>query len=356
MTLIPGSSVLIGSKKGATFGTAVQVGAGDKLEVDSFTISENAEALRDNGIGSGLDMDADSIRGATEPSGEIQKKARFNDAGVMLEAAFWGADSVMNMGSGAFDHSLVFEGTRNQAFPTIAARLLLGSVVELASCTVTGLNMKYSKFPNYLMQVIKFKANSVNYTPSTNTNATITALTVANTKRVIAQPSDYFRINLQTAAALSGTAENTGDVVNITDFEIDLNYDVEYPDEMKGSAGNGQPIASGEAPFQGTVTMTFRGLNDAQYRFLINSQTNTQYKCDMTITGDIIGGAIAYKRKVFFPCLVQVEDPKFDQTSTKVNPVTLKFKCLVVPTAPSGMIHGYPYQIITSDKSTSHLA
>jgi hypothetical protein len=351
MTIKPGTSIRIGAKIASTFATPVACGANDKIECDSFDFNENAEQLRDVGIGSGLDMDSDAVRGATEPGGQISKVVRFNDAAMMLKALLFGADSVVSQ-NGTFAHSLVYEANRNQKFATVVREYSTGSLVEIASCTPTKLNLKWSKFPNYLKEQIDLVGNLMNFGPSTNTPATLNNLTTASSIRVIAQPSDKFRLNLQGGAALADS-----DVYEVTDAEFNLSYPVEFPDEMKNSAGNGQPIASGDAPLQADVTITVRGMDDKHFRLLINSQLNTQYKADFTITApNIIANAIPYSLRVMLPCLIQVDDPKNTLSSPKQNSATFKFKSLVVTAAPPGMLQGYPHMIVVNDRSTSHLA
>jgi hypothetical protein len=351
MTIKTGASTLAGAKRAGTFGTAVAIGATNKLEVASLAFGENAQALRDAPIGSGLDMDSDSIRGATEPSIQINKVARFNDAGKVLTAVLFGADSV-GSGTAAWTHSILHEPTRNTSFATVAWEACAGSIIEIPSFTPTKLTYKYEKFPNYLQETIEGIGNTVNYgTSSTNTSATIASATVASTVRTIATSADTFRINLQGAAALS-----SGDIQPIIAAEVTYEYPVEFPDEMRGTAGNGQPIATGDAPLQATLTVTFRGMDDPQFRMFINSQNNTQYKADLIITSSTnITGTVPYFHQFNFPCLVQVEDPKADLTSTKVNPATIKFKALNIGGGSNGMISGYPHILVRNAQSTSLL-
>jgi hypothetical protein len=354
MAIKTGASTRIGAKLGGTFGTEVAAGAGNKLEVRALTWGENAAALRDNPIGAGIDMDNDSIRGATEPSVKIEKVARFNDAGKNLVGLFFGADSV-SAGTSAYTHSVLYEATRNQKFATMAWDAAAGSTIALASCTPTKVGYKFEKFPNYLQETIELLGNAVNYASSTNTSSTLGNVTVASTIRTIPTPSDSFRINLLSAAALASPT----DVLNVTSVEISYEYPVTFPDEMKGSAGNGQPIADGDAPLQCTVTITTRGMDDPQFRIFINSQTSTFYKADLTVTSSTNIGAtsIPYKHVFNFPCLVQVEDPKYDLSSTKQNPVTIKFKALAPASASTGMtLSTYPHMLITNDLSTSFIA
>lgn len=345
MTAKTGASTRIISKRGTTFGTAVAGGAGDKLEVESLEWGENAEALRDNPIGSGLDMDNASTRGATAPSVTITKKARYNDGGTGIETLLWGGESVMNMGSGLYSHSILYNATRNRAFHTLAWDGAAGSTIEMASCTPFRLTERVDNPPNYLMQTIELLGNTVSYASSTNTASTLNSATVADTTRIIVKPSDKFRLNLFSASALAN-----GDTVSIKSFERVFEFPVEFAREIKNSAGNGQPIATGDAPLSSTLTITMRNLDDAQFRMLINSQNDTQYKADLTVSDATTGMS-----KVFYwPLLQQVEDPQWDLTGPNDNEVTITFKCLVSTTNPSGMIHGYPYSIITNNRSTAN--
>lgn len=352
MTLRSGGSTRIGIVKATTFGTPVAVSTGAKLECDNFDVSENAEQLMDMPIGAGQEMINDCIRGATEPKGNFTKKLRFDDSANIMTTILYGGASVVAQASSTYAHSLYFNMARNNQFATIVRETTLGSLLEVASCTPTKRTLKLEKFPNYVTEQIEYVGNAINFQPSTNSTTTLAAMTTANVNRVIAQPSDTFRINLQGGAALSGS-----DAVNITSAEISYDYPVMFPDEMKGSAGNGQPIADGDPPFSVTLTVSTRGLDDAQYRMFINSQTNTQYKADLTITSTTMaGGAIPYSRKFFFPCLVMLEDPQNSLGSTKVNPCTLKFKAMIATSTPSGMLDFYPHETIVNTRSTTYIA
>lgn len=332
--------------KGTTFGTEVAGGANDKVEVSSLSWDESAEALIDMPIGSGQDMVNDSTRGATSPNLTIEKVARFNDAANMAMGILWGGTSFNVEAGGYYAHSFIYNGTRNRNYFSAAWDSAAGSTIAMASCTPTKVVEKYGGFPNYLTQTIEAKGDAVTYASSTNTSTTLGTATVADTVRVIAKPSDRFRLNLQTGSALAN-----GDTYSITGAEFSFEYPVDYPKEMKGSAGNGPPISTGsEAPLVATLSITFRNMDDVHHRLFINSQNDTEYKADFVITGS----TGSYKRNYFFPRLKIVEDPQYDLTGTGENPVTVKFKSLVASSAPAGMFHGYPYWIVWNTRSSAY--
>lgn len=349
MAEITGADTKIALVVAGTFGTEEEVGTGDQMEVESLSQSTNPEELSASPIGSGQLMQNDAQQGALSPSIEIEKIDHFNDAGVAAEAVFWQGESVMNMGSSAYTHSFM-RSAFNQKWATLAHQLGSNTAAEFPSCAVTRLQLTYDNPPNYARKSISLIANDRDTAPTTNTYDVLQATTLADTERVVLQADDEFLINTRGGSALASPTDR----IAITSIVIEYTAEQDFAREIKGSAGLGEPFPSGNPPFETTVTVTLRALEDATY--FTAAAAGTEYKAQLTVTGSLIGGS-QYKKWVrCFPCLKLIQDPQYGLTSPASNPLTLVFKALAVSSAPSGMWSTYPYAMVTNGKSTAYLA
>lgn len=333
MAMKTGASKVIAHGTHATFGTADAVTTGDKLIVDSFTHNKNPEELTETGIGSGNDMAADAQQGATSPAIGISKTAYYNDAGWQAVANFFQGESVTGTAAG-YTHSFIHGGF-NQKYLTTVAQYAANSVLEAASGVVTRLQMTFANPPSYSKLAYDILSNDILYASTTNSYATLDATTVANTKKIFAKPTDTIVIN--------------GLTVPVTNVDIVLTKEQAPAREMKGSAGNGAPIPAGDPPFQGTVTVTLKSLDDHTY--FTGALADAVYTMKSTHTGDAISGSANYTLEWRFPALKLIQQPVSDLTSPSIDPLVLTFKTITATTIPSGMYSYFPHCILINDKS-----
>lgn len=352
MTQKTGSASTIIAKKGSTFGTAVAASTGDKMIVEGLTRTENTAELSTTGIGSGLDMVNDKQTGAVSPTITINKNDFYDDAGEFLEALFFGGASVINMGSGGYSHSFLYNATRNAAFATVAFDGMT-SVFEYPSCTPTKLSISADNPPNYVKKTIELLGNKLVTSAAggnVNTAATLAAATVTDQRKIIVKPEDAFWINNRTG----GDVVSTGTAIAIKSIKIDLAVPAQYVPEIKNSAGNGQPVLNGSPTFTGQVTIELKNLQDLTW---FQAQANgTEYKAALVITDTtLIGGSIYYKKTYNFPFLKVIKDVAYDLNTTAENPATIVFDCIAATTAPTGMISTLPHVITQNTKSSAYL-
>lgn len=348
MTSKTGASTTIIATKATTFGTAVAGTTGAKMEVESLNHTQNSEVLQASPIGSGLDMQNDAQIGAQSPSIDISKIAAYDDAGVFLEALFFGGNSVINMGSGAYHQSITYNATRNQYGATVAFQGHSLGVFEYPWCTPTALNVVADTPPDYVRHTINMLGNDRVISGTVNSAGSIVNATLANSKRVIVKPEDAFVINSQSGGALSGS-----DSVAVKSVTIQYNHDAEHVQEIKNSAGNGQVVSTGNPPFNCTLTVEFRNLND--FTYFTAQDAGTEYKAELRITGDLIGGSQYYGRTYAFPRLKILSDPEYNLTTPAENPSTVVFQALAASASPTGMINVLPYILVKNTKSTTYL-
>lgn len=348
MTAKTGASTTIILKKGSVFGTAVQGGAGDKLIVNSLTHGRNPTALTSNPIGSGLDMLDSADLGQTSPAVQFEFDAAYSGTAQLAQALFFGADSVVSQGSGAYAHSMMYNATRTATFGTVAFDAAVGSVMEYASCFAHNLSVSVES-DNYVKKTLQLLADKQVISSTVNTPASLAAATGTSPVKVVARTTDKFRINAQAGAALADS-----DVFNIKSAEITYDCPLEVVRELKNAAGNGLPITSGSPPFSCTLKVDLRNNTDMTY--WTAAVAGTEYKADLTITSSVaIGGAFYYKEIYLFPRLKLLADPEWGLANAGDNPVSLTFTALTAPSVPSGFTSVYPSVTTFTGTPTSYV-
>lgn len=344
MARLTGAATLIGFKLHSVLGDAIAVGANDKLLVESIDVNENAEELRQNPIGSGLLMDSESRRGATSPSVTFNGKPGYNDAFIPILKQLFGTEGLSAVGGGYHNHSFIVNETRNSNWGVLAIQPTTTGVQELPGCTVAGLTITADNPPNYVDFAVDLLANKQTLNSVVNTTVTMASLTVANEKRIVVKDTDEFQINAQGGAALSAS-----DQVDIQSAVISLLFPQEHVREIKDEAGNGEPRATGSPPFEATLTVTFRSLED--FTWFTAHQAGTEYKARLNVTDD---ADTNYAFRVDLPRLKIVESPSRPIANAGDNEFTVTFKGLVASAAPSGMGSRYPMIVVRNNRATAY--
>lgn len=349
MASITGSSTVIILKLGSTFATAVAGGAGDQITVDSLNHDTNPTELRVNPIGSGLDMDQESETGNTSPTVQFDKVCGYDDAANVAEALFWGTATSTLQGASARCHSMTYNATRFTKFITAAFHGHSAGTYEYVSCTPRTFTVTAQNPKDYVRMSMELLANQRVINSSTNTTATLATATLANSKRVVCKASDEFLINAQAGGALTTVTDR----IAITSFVAEYTYDIQHVYEIKGSSGNAIPVANGSPPLTVTLTITLR--NQSDFAWFTAQDAGTEYKANLTITGDVIAGSISYQVVRYFPRLKIIQDPQYDLTTVAENPLTVVFKGLVASSVPTGMISVYPHTTLINTKVANYL-
>lgn len=348
MAYLDGANTILGIKKATTLGTAVAIGANDKVEGGSFNSSEAAVELVDGIVGSGDSMHNDSQRGAVLPTASLAGGAlRFAGADIVALAQLMGTASVSGPGAGGYyHHSITFNETANAAYLTIAQQVTTASVMEMTTAITTRANISFQDPPTYVLRDMDFLGNAITYASGTNTAATIANATAQDTDRIVVQYASTVRINTQTGGALAA-----GDAKAVTGLTLELSRPQEFTREVKGSAGLGAPRTTGDVPFSGTLTLTFKSLDDVNW--LLDHQSGKEFKIDFKVESSASANKFF---EVSIPRAKIVQSPSVDFANPGSNPFTVTFKLLVASAAPTGMISAYPYFRIANSRSTGFLA
>lgn len=339
MTAITGTSATVGCGYTGTWGTADSLGANDKMIVDTIKFDKSPEELTETGIGSGVDLAADSSQGATTPTVTGSKTLYYNDAGGNIIFSFFGGESVTGNANG-YTHSAHHNGFA-QKFVTLAQCYAGQSVVEAASAAISALGFNLSNPKSYAKMNFTALANDIKWTGSTNNFATVSGVTLSNERKIFFQNTDTISIS--------------GSTVPVTDVDIQLTKDLESAREAKGSAGNSSPIPVGDPPFAGTVTVGLKTLADHTY--FSGAAADSTFYMTVTLTGAAISGSANYTLQFRFPALKLIQEPQYETSSGGFNPLQLTFKVIDCTGAvPSGMYTRYPHLILINDKSALYLA
>jgi hypothetical protein len=352
MGAITGANAKAGMKTASTWGTASQLSTGDQL--DGFTIApnENSEALRVNPIGSGLIMQSETDKGATAPSAAIEGPLPYDSALYAGIKTFFGTESVVAQGSGAFAHSFLMNETLNGGgFVTLAAQLhsAVQGAVEFPTAAVSDLTLTFPNPPDYITAAMTLLGNEYKIATPENTYLELNSVTPASyTKRMVWDFSDEFLINVQSSGALTSPTDR----VSIASATLSLSRPQESPREARGTSGNAAPISTGEYPLTGTLTVEFRSLQD--FTFITAHQAGTEYKASLRKTGASIGGGNSYGMLVLLPRLKIVVSPETGLAESGNNPLSVTFDVLVASTVPTGMLQRYPSKVVINTKSTAY--
>lgn len=348
MTAIKGSQKIIAMGLGDTFGTPVALGTGSKIEVESYSDSENTTELTSNPIGGGVIMQTISERGQVSPTIEINMLAGYNDAGVDAVKQFFGTDTTSSIVAGsAYAHLFTMNETFNTEFLTVADLKTATLAVEYPSCVVTSLN--YSLNTNdYMKLAISLLGNLQDLDPATNKKTQLDSATVADATRVVVRPGHEFRINTQ-----AGDALDSDDDLSITMSTMSFTKAMEHVPEVRGADGNSEPESSG-IPVE--VMLTVERKNQPDLDFMTAHQEGTEYKASLLVEGPVISGTTTYAYEFYFPRLKIVTPVEASASSPGRNPESITFRCLKATANPAGMSSTYPYIRIVNTKATAYKA
>ncbi len=355
MAKITGAQGVAGLKVASTWGTPVACGANDKLVNFTINHGEQAQALTVTPIGLGSIVANQIDRGNVAPQLTLQGKLGYNSPELVAMAQMFGGASVVNLGSGAYSHSIILNQTANQKFFTTAWQPNIGSAIEYGTCVAQKVALNFPPPKDYIEATIDCLADAQNLASATNTYLTLGGCTAANTKRMVWGSLDSFWCNAQNGPALA-----VGNLYNIQSASLEFNRPQEHPREATGTASQGVPVATGDLPFSGTLTVTFRSHQDAT--FFTAHQVGTEFKarlqhgCQANAADPIGASGVYYGMRIYFPRLKIVDSPQNNLASAGDNPETVVFTVMGATSWPAGINFTDPILEILSDRSGALLA
>lgn len=348
MASISGSLTNAAVVKAGTWGTAVAASTGDKY-IGEISHSLNESVLNARSVGSGLIMPLGFTRGNEKPTVNLTGDAHIHGVFGKVLSQFMGADSVgseITASQGDYKHTITL-ATSQSKYLTVAYESSSATVHEFPTCSARSLTIRTPQIPGYLEFAAELVANKLELSTSTNANATIAAATLVDTEILAPTSEDDFWIDTQASGSLA-----SGDQFNILSYELNLLRPQDSANEIKGSAGNGSPIYTGD--FSGTLKITVKELADhSLYTYFANE---TALKCRFTIEGSQIGSGSLKSLNVYIPRMQLIAAPDYSLSSPGVNPVTYTFAISAATSNPTGMSSKYPYFELINTLSTGYQA
>ena len=353
MAKIDGSKIKAGVKKAPTWGTAVQATT-DDMYVGTITDNQNVQELLPNQIGSGIEMNQTAIRGSIKPTLALGGDCRYGGYFPVICSQFFGTTAVATLATGEYGHTLTYNSTMNATYLTMAFEDTTTTTREYPSVAVSKISVSTNEIPGILQYSADCLADQLVLSTSTNTNANLANVTLADSYVIAHAPEDTFRLNVSSAAALGSTSTyGTNDVVAITSFNLELMRPQEIVGEIRGTAGNGTPVRSGQG-IEGTLTVGLRNMEDHAYWTAWGA--DTVLKADLSIQGPIVNASNNRTFRVRLPGLQLVQEPSHPITSEGNLPLTLTFRVIAPSSAPTGMSSIYPEFFFINARSTAYLA
>jgi len=351
MAAVTGSNTNIIFKKGATHGTAVEGVAGDKLVLGSegsLEHTQDVDILNHGGIGSGLAMYTDGIKGGSRPSVSISNMTMgyHNNTGALLRNFFGSAtiSAEITASQADYRHTFTYDPAVNR-FGTIAFDGSSTEPIEYPSCYSTSLEISTGEANGFLKLSTEMLADVRDITSPVNATADLAAATVIDGEVCVHNQGDSFLLNLQSGGALAG-----GDIVNITDYTLSLTDSKELVPEFKGTNTYGPPIRSGL--LEGTLTVTLKNLADLT--FFTAQDAETAYKCSFSVDGTQIGTGLNKSVTIYVPRMKVLATPSHSLSETGENPLSVTFQIYKASANPTGMTSTYPYIEIVNGKAAAY--
>lgn len=329
---LTGAEIVYAAKKGVAWGTAVQAGAGDGFLALPWSADPTNGTLVDDSLGQYFATNA--TPGQTKLDPTITAYLRYNDKVLLsLIAAFFGTAGVPvthAAGTLSKDHILKIAKQVDGIFFAVAAKLGTGFVEEvpsfkIAKITITGETGKP------LQVQLSGPGFDLVVDSTINTLTTFNSVTITETANRAYYGQSVVRMN-----DASGIALAVGDKIGPSKWVLTLERKLtgQYGSFVDGGAGReliDEPVNDGL--FSGVLELTFPKLSSNIGRLKIKG--NTPQKCDITLTGPIIEGAIPYSITFTFPNLAP--DTNSNPHKQGIIDNTRKYQVMGSTTAPAGM-------------------
>jgi hypothetical protein len=331
------------------YGTAVAGGTGDRIR-GNISPSYQSQELTKNPIGSGLTMQDDVIKGRLTPTVTLAMDLGFQNGADKLAAQFFSTTSSpaeQNAGKSDYLHRFTMNVAPNNVFATFAYELTTAKVAELPSCAVRSFATSFGGTNEIVQLSAELLGNDLVLDSATNTNATISSATVADSECVIVKLEDQFLLNTE-----SGDALDSGDQFNIVSYSRTINRPQDFSGQVKGSAGNPKPLA--DEMITGTLSVTLEALDDISLFEAWDAETS--YKCALIIEGSATAsGGDNRSWAEYTPRMKLVQAPQYNVTDSGYNSVTLNFVIMQASANPTGMSSTLPYVELINTKSTNYI-
>lgn len=329
---LTGAEIIYALKKGALWGTAVAAGVGDGVLGLPWSADPDNGLVTDDSLGQLFAVSA--TPGQTKLDTTFTAYARYNDEVLLsMVAAFFGTAGVPSThaaGTLSKDHTLKFAKNTDGLFFTLAAKLGTGFVEEIPSWKIAKLVLTFETGKPVTIAISGPGIDLV-VDSTINTLTSFNSVTIVESANRAYMGQAVFRMNDQSAIALAA-----GDKIAPTKAVLTLERKLTGQYGAYVDAGAGRDLVdepTNDGLFTGSLQLTFPRLKDNTGRLKLKG--NTPQKCDITLTGPIIEGAIPYTMTLQLPNLVPSKNSNPHKQGQLDN--TREYQVLGNTAAPAGM-------------------
>jgi hypothetical protein len=320
-----GKDVIAIWKKGSTWGTAVQGGAGEALAIHSDGINHDIGVVADEAAGQAFQGQQDQGLISVDASPSMDMRYQGPDR---LLAAIMGAAAApaQQDATSAYLHALTLADDLDGIFGTFAVGFG-AKAHEIPSAKAHGFTLSGEAGQVLQLAVNLLGDNLVLDDNGVNTIATLASATLDDEANRVLFNQAVFRIN-----AAAGDALGSSDKINPRAFQLSFNrpHSSDYQAEADTII---EPTANG---FPETRLRLEFPIYDAD-TWLSAFRAATVYKADLTFTGATIEGAYSYQLQFEFPRLVPVSADRPQVSGAEKFSNAIEFNCLRAASAPTGM-------------------
>lgn len=333
-----------GAKKATTWGTAVQLGSGNKLLIESLD-----GLVRKQDYIPAEEADTPIVRegdlGPIKPVNfSIGFSMRYDPGaiGTLIALLFGIAGTPTQQGTtSAYKHTIKWKDVVDGLFATFAAEFP-NKIFEVPSCKVESFELNLSG--GLLKGTIGLKGNKLINDSSVNTDLSgLTAPDIGNRIKAI---QGVLKMNAQTDGDVR---QATALIFNDLKISFKRNFDEIIP---AGADSIIEPAENGRGSW--SVSVKFPRFNSQNEGFFQTAFVNeTEQKMLIEFTGPIIADTYAYKLSIYFPRLRIIDCP----TNWKeIIDTGLELVGEEAETAPTGMSDTRAYIELVNKQSTDYLA
>ena len=354
-TPITGREILLGAKRGTTWGTAVACGANDGVLALGFDLNQTLETLPDQPLGAAFDTDTQSGREAT--GGSLTAALRYEGLDLLLALAMGTAGAPTQvLATTAYQHLFQLADNCTGLFATMAAKKKSDLVFEYPSVKVTGFRIRGGfRMPTEItfdLMGDTLVRNGGSGTNNTTSIASVTYRTKQN--RVIVDENAYVRTN---ASAGSGLAAS--DNIYPSEFELVFRRPQEGDHVVDQTSYMSEPV--GTANPEATLSLTFPTFGDTGdtlwTAFVGSGITKTAQKLEIYAQGALIEAGQPYRILVQIPQAYATEISANPTSPGKIpNPVSFRLtQRSAAPTGMTGVTNPFAIKLVNT-KTTDALA
>lgn len=331
-------------KKGATWGTAVALGATDGLYLES----DGGLKLDRPYVQAVESNNAFPRTGIWGPNNPVDFAPTFNmryDPGglALLIAQFMGTAGAPSDLTGAYKHTFQFADYIFGLFSTFAYEKR-AKIYEVPSCKPYGLNFSFTD--GMLKGAINLRGDDLKDDSAVNTLTQMDAVTYDDAENVVAFTHGTVKMNDESGAAVSAET-----ALEVSDFTVEFARSLNAPNVVGQSPiiepnENGRPSAK--------ITLNFPRQSAINAAYFAEARADTAKKVEIKFTGALITGANYYDFAMQFPNLVLSPMPEYPWD--EVIPANIQLLAEESSAAPTGMTYTRPYMELINLQATDYLA